>query len=78
MPMRPEELAQWHLANHRRQRWARLGAWLSQRGGLVIYRNRGRYIWGTAWWAWRLPRALDPLWRKLASRPRVLRNVRWR
>lgn len=42
----------------------------------MIYRNRNYYIWSTALFAARLPRALDPLWRRLAYRPRVLRNVR--
>ena len=43
---------------------------------MTIYRNHSRYHLTAAWGGCRLPRVLDPLWRRLARRPRVLRYGR--
>ena len=40
----------------------------------MIYRSRNRYVWNTALGAVKLPRLLNPLWRRLAERPAVLRE----
>ena len=60
-----------------RRFWRRLRVDPARTEGMaMIYRNRNYYIWSTALFAARLPRILDPFWRRLAYRPRVLRNSR--